>query len=87
MSLKGDLGRRQGDYMERVTPSLAGERWNWGVPRDGDSEQAFTEVSGRMDGPTCQLPGKPRACIARADSAIAASASAGSRSAWATQLW
>ena len=35
-SLKGDLGHRQGDYMERLTPSLAGERWRWGVPRGGD---------------------------------------------------
>ena len=31
-----NLGRRQGDYMERLTPSLAGERWHWGTPPSGD---------------------------------------------------
>ncbi len=31
-----NLGRRQGDYMERLTPSLAGERWHWGQPQSGD---------------------------------------------------
>ena len=31
-----DLGRRRGDYMERLTPSLAGERWHWGLPGGGD---------------------------------------------------
>ena len=31
-----NLGRRQGDYMERLTPSLAGERWHWGLPGGGD---------------------------------------------------
>ena len=35
-SLRGDLGGRQGDFMERLAPSLAGERWQLGVPRDGD---------------------------------------------------
>jgi len=35
-ALKGDLGRRQGDFMERLDPSLAGERWTWGIPPGGD---------------------------------------------------
>ena len=31
-SLRGDLGGRQGDFMERLAPSLAGERWQCGRP-------------------------------------------------------
>ena len=31
-----DLGRRQGDFIERLTPSLAGEVWSFGVPSGGD---------------------------------------------------
>ncbi len=30
------IGSRQGDYMERLTPSLEGERWHWGIPSGGD---------------------------------------------------
>ena len=36
-ALNGDsLGRRYGDYMERLVPSLAGERWYAGIPDSGD---------------------------------------------------
>ena len=35
-ALHGDLGRRPGDYIERLAPSLEGERWYWGVPPGGD---------------------------------------------------
>jgi hypothetical protein len=41
-----DLGRRRGDYMERLTPSLAGERWYWGLPGGGDFVPANVSGTG-----------------------------------------
>lgn len=47
----GDLGRRQGDHMERLAPSLAGERWHWGIPPGGDF------VPQGVPGPAYRSPG------------------------------
>lgn len=57
-SLRGDLGRRQGDFMERLAPSLSGERWTWGVPPRGDF------VPAKSVGPSYSSPGY-RAAVER----------------------